>query len=557
MNKLQANETLLDVSNLSVKFQDSPDALALDSVSFSLKANEILGIVGETGAGKSVLARALIDMLPSGGTVVGGKILVNGKSVLTMSDAEKRALRGGEVALIGTNAKLLLDPVEPVGKQISRVLMAHRKIGKAKAWKEAIEVFKQVGIVNPEARAHAYPHELSGGMAQRVVIAMALISHPKVLLADDATLGLDATIQLQVLDLMVQKGRDLGMGVVLITHDLGMVAHYCDRVGIMHEGKLLELQPVKTFFGDGPRTALGKALLDAAKIRPTPRGGSQESSATPASAAASPLLEIVNLTKTFAVDGSKTVVRAVDDVSLAIGRGETLALVGESGSGKTTLGQCLVRLIPSDSGTIRFDGKSILETSQSEFRLVRQRIQMVFQEPYVSLNPRWQVRDLIAEPLSLGPRLSSADREQRVIALLASVQLTAKRASAYPHELTAGEQKRVGIARALAARPDFIIFDEPTTALDIRVRGQIIDLVRNLQQEMGLSALFITHDLNSVRSLAHYVAVMRYGKIVERGETEEIFARPVQDYTKTLLQAELPIEESTGLRNARLLARAI
>ncbi len=557
MNKLHANVTLLDVSDLSVRFQDSPDALALDSINFSLKANEIVGIVGETGAGKSVLARALIDMLPVGGEVVGGNILVNGKSVLAMSDAEKRALRGGEVALIGTNAKLLLDPVVPVGKQISRVLMAHRKIGKVEAWREAIDVFKQVGIVNPEARAHAYPHELSGGMAQRVVIAMALISHPKILLADDATLGLDATIQLQVLDLMVQKGRDLGMGVVLITHDLGMVAHYCDRVGIMHKGKLLELQPVKTFFGDGPQTAHGEALLDAAKIRPTPRGASQESRSAPIpTTAAKPLLEIVNLVKTFAVDGSKTVVRAVDDVSLSIGRGETLALVGESGSGKTTLGQCLVRLIPSDSGTIRFDGKSILDTSQSEFRHVRQRIQMVFQEPYVSLNPRWQVRELIAEPLSLLPRMSGADREQRVIALLASVQLPAKRANAYPHELTAGEQKRVGIARALAARPDFIIFDEPTTALDIRVRGQIIDLVRDLQQEMGLSALFITHDLNSVRSLAHYVAVMRHGKIVERGETEEIFARPVQDYTKTLLQAELPIEESIDLRAARLIGRA-
>lgn len=557
MNKLHANVTLLDVSDLSVRFQDSPDALALDSINFSLKANEIVGIVGETGAGKSVMARALIDMLPVGGEVVGGNILVNGKSVLAMSDAEKRALRGGEVALIGTNAKLLLDPVVPVGKQISRVLMAHRKIGKVEAWREAIDVFKQVGIVNPEARAHAYPHELSGGMAQRVVIAMALISHPKILLADDATLGLDATIQLQVLDLMVQKGRDLGMGVVLITHDLGMVAHYCDRVGIMHKGKLLELQPVKTFFGDGPQTAHGEALLDAAKIRPTPRGASQESRSAPIpTTAAKPLLEIVNLVKTFAVDGSKTVVRAVDDVSLSIGRGETLALVGESGSGKTTLGQCLVRLIPSDSGTIRFDGKSILDTSQSEFRHVRQRIQMVFQEPYVSLNPRWQVRELIAEPLSLLPRMSGADREQRVIALLASVQLPAKRANAYPHELTAGEQKRVGIARALAARPDFIIFDEPTTALDIRVRGQIIDLVRDLQQEMGLSALFITHDLNSVRSLAHYVAVMRHGKIVERGETEEIFARPVQDYTKTLLQAELPIEESIDLRAARLIGRA-
>jgi peptide/nickel transport system ATP-binding protein len=268
----------------------------------------------------------------------------------------------------------------------------------------------------------------------------------------------------------------------------------------------------------------------------------------------SALLEVRDLAVSFAVDGGESV--AVRGASFDIDRGETLALVGESGSGKTTAGQCLVRLLNPDGGRILFDGADVTTLPERDFRPYRKRIQMVFQEPYVALNPRWPVEDLIAEPLELDPRMSRTDRARRVRELLDMVQLPAKLAGAYPHQLTAGEQKRIGIARALATNPDFVVFDEPTTALDIRVRAQIIDLVRELQQEMGLSALFITHDLNSVRSLAHYVAVMRYGKIVESGETETIFARPAQDYTKTLLAAELPIEQSEAQRNRALARRA-
>ncbi len=536
----QVAETLLEVRNLSVGFSDAQASPALRGVSFSLRPGEILGIVGETGAGKSLLARAIIDMLPGDGRILDGEVLVRGQSVSRMTEAQKRGLRGGEVALIGTNAKSLLDPVVKVGEQIARVLRAHRGIDKAQAWREAIALFEQVGIVNPERRAHAYPHELSGGMAQRVVIAMALIAQPKVLLADDATLGLDATIQLQVLDLLVQKGRELGLAVVLITHDLGMVAAYCDRVGIMKSGELLELESVHSFLTQGPRHPYSRELLEAAKVRPLPMVPDASASAGPPSG--QPLLEVTDLVKTFHVDGSSDVVRAVDHVSLTIARGETLALVGESGSGKTTMGQCLVRLLASDAGSIRFDGQETLALSDKAFRTVRRRMQMVFQEPYVALNPRWRVRELVAEPLKLGEALSRTERDARVMELLDLVGIASAKANAYPHELTAGEQKRVGIARALAVRPDFVIFDEPTTALDIRVRAQIIDLVRDLQKRMGLSALFITHDLNSVRSLAHYVAVMRHGKIVEQGPTEQIFSHPKEAYTRKLLEAELPIE---------------
>ncbi|MDT8843585.1 ABC transporter ATP-binding protein [Paraburkholderia fungorum] len=532
---------LLEVERLTVSFDNAPGRRVLDDVSFTLRQGEILGIVGETGAGKSVLARSIIDLLPEGGRIDDGRVLLAGQSVLDMPGRDKRRYRGGEVALIGTNAKMLLDPVETVGAQIVRVLRVHKHIGHEAAWREAIELFRQVGIVNPDARAHAYPHELSGGMAQRVVIAMALIAQPKVLLADDATLGLDATIQLQVLDLLAQKGRDLGLGVVMVTHDLGVVANYCDRVAIMKEGRLIELASVGPFLR-GPAQPYSRELLDAAKVRPAPREPDLRIDADKA-VARRPLLEVEHLVKTFVSDRSHAVVRAIDDVSFSIAKGETLALVGESGSGKTTTGQCLLRLLDADSGAIRFDGTNTLDLSERAFRAVRRRMQMVFQEPYVSLNPRWQVRNLIAEPFALGEKLTRADREARVLHLLDLVNLSRRRATAYPHELTAGEQKRVGIARALAANPDFVVFDECTTALDIRVRAQIIDLVRTLQAEMGLSALFITHDLNSVRSLAHFVAVMRNGKIIESGPAETVFERPVEDYTRKLLQAELPIEE--------------
>jgi len=535
---MDATELLLDVRNLSVRFDNPAKPPALSDVSFTLGKGEILGIVGETGAGKSLLARAIIDMLPAEARITEGEVLVNGQSISRMTDEQKRGFRGGEVALIGTNAKALLDPVVTVGEQIARVLRAHRGIGKAEAWNESIRLFEQVGIVNPERRAHAYPHELSGGMAQRVVIAMALIAQPKILLADDATLGLDATIQLQVLDLLVQKGRELGLAVVLITHDLGMVASYCDRVGIMKSGQLLELESIRSFLTDGPKHPYSRELLEAAKVRPLPMSTKHVHSEVDTA----PLLEVTDLVKTFHIKGTSEVVRAVDHVSLSIRRGETLALVGESGSGKTTMGQCLVRLLQPDSGSIRFDGTETSTYSDKQFRAVRRRMQMVFQELYVALNPRWRVRDLVAEPLNLGVPLTRSQKATRVLELLDLVGIARSKAEVYPHELTAGEQKRVGVARALAVNPDFVIFDEPTTALDIRVRAQIIDLVRDLQKRMGLSALFITHDLNSVRSLAHYVAVMRHGKIVEQGPTEQIFANPRESYTRKLLNAELPIE---------------
>ncbi|WP_315831897.1 ABC transporter ATP-binding protein [Bradyrhizobium prioriisuperbiae] len=534
---------LLEVKGLTVV---ADDKAVLSGIEFSIAPDEVLGIVGETGAGKSVLARALIKLLPEGLRATSGEIAINGEKISNYSKEEDRQLRGRHIALIGTNAKALLDPVETVGMQVARVLQAHRGGTRQDAWKAAIDLFTKVGIVDPERRARAYPHELSGGMAQRVVIAMALIAGPRIVLADDATLGLDATIQVQVLDLLITRCRELGLGVVLITHDLGIVAHYCDRVAIMRGGKIVELRPTGDFL-EQPETTYGRDLIAAARIRPTPMIESPPKAAETPSRRGK-LLEVLNVRKHFPL-GDGQVVKAVDDVSFSVARGQTLALVGESGSGKTTIGQCLVRLLDIDSGSVVFDDQEITNLEERRFRTLRRRIQMVFQEPYVALNPRWRVEGLIAEPLRLDRTLKRDDRAHRVRQLLEMVHLPARAGQLFPHEITAGEQKRVGIARALATSPDFVIFDEPTTALDIRVRAQIIDLVRELQQGMGLSALFITHDLNSVRSLAHNVAVMRYGKIVEQGLTEQVFNAPVHDYTKMLLAAELPIEQSEKQRS--------
>ncbi len=460
-----------------------------------------------------------------------------GRPLSTMPEHQYRQLRGGRISLIGTNAKALLDPVTPIGRQIARVVRAHLGRSQRAAQQEAVALLRSVGINRPEQWVKAYPHELSGGMAQRVVIAMALAGEPELILADDATLGLDATVQVQVLDLILQQSRARSCAVILITHDLGIVARYCDRVGVMQGGRLIELGPVDDFLRR-PAMAYSARLLAAAKDRPTP------ADRIPSGRLADrPLLQVKRLRKIFPATGERGEVRAVDGVDFQIGAGQTLAVVGESGSGKTTVGQCLLHLLPATEGQVLFNGSDITRLTARQFRPFRRQMQMVFQEPYVALNPRWRVADLIGEPFALLPPMTRAERARRVARLLESVHLPASLANAIPQQLTAGEQKRVGVARALATDPAFIVFDEPTTALDVTVRAQIIDLIRELQARVGLTALFITHDLNSVRSLAHHVVVMNRGKVVESGETETIFARPADVYTRTLLAAELPISQ--------------
>ena len=526
---------LLDVRQLSVGFVTASGiGTALHTLSFTLARSEVLGIVGETGAGKSVLARSIIDLLPGNGRVTGGDVVFAGHALAAMPERQYRRLRGGRIFLIGTNAKALLDAVTPVGRQIARVIRTHLRVSRQAAQQGAVALLRSVGM---EQRATAYPHELSGGMAQRVVIAMALAGEPELILADDATLGLDATVQVQVLDLLLHQCHARGCAVILITHDFGIIAQYCNRVGVMQGGRLIELGAVSDFL-QRPARPYSTSLLAAARARPTP-----VDRISVVRQATRPLLQVTQLRKIFPATGERGEVRAVDGIDFAIGRGQTLAVVGESGSGKTTAGQCLLHLLPATEGQVLFDGTDVTTLTSRQFRPFRRQMQMVFQEPYVALDPRWQVADLIGEPLALLAPMTRAERARRVAELLEVVQLPASLASATPQELTAGEQKRIGIARALATEPAFVVFDEPTTALDVTVRAQIIDLIRDLQVRVGLTALFITHDLNSVRSLAHHVVVMNRGRVVESGETEAIFSHPTEPYTRTLLAAELPIPQ--------------
>jgi len=377
-------------------------------------------------------------------------------------------------------------------------------------------------------------------MAQRAVIAMALAGEPELLLADDPTLGLDATVQVQVLDLILQQSRARRCAVILITHDLGIVAQYCHRIGVMQEGRLIELGAVDDFLRR-PGLPYSTRLLMAARARPIP------AERLPVGRLADrPLLQVRQLRKIFPATSERDEVRAVDGIDFVIGSGQTLAMVGESVAGKTTVGQCLLHLLPATEGQVLFGGRDISRLTARQFRPLRRQMQMVFQESYVSLNPRWRVADLIGEPFALLGPMTRTERDCRVARLLEMVQLPASLANATPRQLTAGEQKRVGIARALATDPVFIVFDEPTSTLDVTVRAQIIELIRDLQVRVGLTALFITHDLNSVRSLAHHVVVMNRGRVVESGETELIFSRPANAHTRALLAAELPISRPEG-----------
>jgi ABC-type glutathione transport system ATPase component len=537
---------LLQVHQLSVGFSGpSGIAAALNAISFTLASREVLGIVGETGAGKSILARSIIGLLPGSGRITSGDVMFAGRSLLTMPESQYRRMRGGRISLIGTNAKALLDPVTPIGRQIVRIIRTHVPGSGRTAAHKAVELLRSVGIGEPEQWAKAYPHELSGGMAQRAVIAMALAGEPELLLADDPTLGLDAAVQVEVLDLILQQSRARRCAVILITHDLGIVAQYCDRIGVMKSGRLIELGAVDEFLR---RTALphSSGLLAAASARPTLAG-----CIAAGRPAGRPLLQVRQLRKIFPATGERGEVRAVDGVDFEIGSGQTLAMVGESGSGKTTVGQCLLRLLPSTEGQVLFDGTDITRLTARQFRPFRRKMQMVFQESYLALNPRWRVADLIGEPLAMLASTTRSERARHVARLLEVVQLPASLANATPQQLTAGEQKRVGIARALATDPAFIVFDEPTTALDVTVRAQIIELIRDLQLRAGLTALVITHDLNSVRSLAHHVVVMNRGRVVECAETEVIFSRPTDEYTRTLLASELPISRAGAVSAVR------
>ena len=516
---MSASLPVLSLRGLSVGFGSR---LAVQDVSLDIAAGEIVGLTGDAGCGKSTLGLAVLGLTQQSGRILGGQVLLDGEDLLALNEAGRRARRGRDVALITQNPRGSLSPLHSIGSQVGATLRAHRGATRAVAWQHAIDMLRGLGLNDPERRVNAYPHEISGGMAQRVLIAMALGAGPKLLVADEPTSGLDVTIQAAFLDDMWRTVRDRRSAMLLITQDPGILANYCDRVVVMENGRIAEQTATIAFFA-GPQSAYGRAIL-----------GLQQSAPPATPAPGPPLLELHALSMNYPIRGSTKVVQAVDRVSLSIGRGETLGLVGESGSGKTTVGRSLLRLVEPTSGDVLFEGVSVTEASPAVLRRMRPRMQIVLQDPLDSLDPRWTVAQIVSEGLQ-----PDDDGAARVPALLEQVGLPASTAAIRPRQLSAGDQQRVGIARSLASNPALIVLDEPTSVLTPLARVGVIKLLRDLQQQLGLSYLFISHDLTTVERLSHRVAVMYLGQVVEIGTREQIFTDPVHPYSRALLQAYL------------------
>jgi peptide/nickel transport system ATP-binding protein len=600
-----APRPVIEIDNLHVQFVTSHGTVrAVEGLSYSVYPGEMVAIVGESGSGKSVSALATMRLLPPGTARIQGNIRFDGRELLTLSEEEMRQLRGREIAMIFQEPMTSLNPVLRIGLQIMEPLLIHLKMSEAEARARAIELLTLVGITDPASRLAQYPHQLSGGMRQRVMIAIGLACNPKLLIADEPTTALDVTIQAQILELMKDLSRRLGVAVVIITHNLGIVARYADRVNVMYAARLVESGTAETVFGRPlhpyarglltavPRLDRGRsaklATIDGAppnllappegcRFRPRCRfaiekcqevppleaaerghlvacfrkqeiealdpigarvDGSQKAAGTGDGAA---ILDIRHASKFFPVRGGfmrrTRLVRAVNDVTIDIKRGETLGLVGESGCGKSTLGRLVLRLDDPTAGEIRFEDIDIAQLKRSEMVAVRKKMQVIFQDPYSSLNPRMTVGQIIAEPMYVHEILPKDKIQPRVAELLQLVGLYPYMALRYPHELSGGQRQRVGIARALAVEPRVIICDEAVSALDVSIQGQVINLLEDLQHKLGLTYLFIAHDLAVVRHISTKVAVMYLGRIVEYAAADELFANPKHPYTKALLAA--------------------
>ncbi|MFE4170663.1 dipeptide ABC transporter ATP-binding protein [Streptomyces sp. NPDC056909] len=533
----------MEVEDLTVDFVSGEETVrAVDGLSFALAPGRAIGLVGESGSGKSTVASALLGLHRGTGARVGGAVRVGGTDVGTASDRELRALRGAVAAMVFQDPLSSLDPYYAVGDQIAEVYRVHTDASRRAARARAVEVLDRVGIPDAARRANARPHEFSGGMRQRTLIAMALACEPRLLIADEPTTALDVTVQAQILDLLHDLRGETGMGLLLVTHDVGVAAESVDEVLVMRYGREVERGPVAEVLG-APRRTYTRTLLSAvprvdAPVTRAPGAAASSGGVASSDEVASSdgvLLEAVGLRREFR-RGRRTVT-AVDGVSLTVRAGETLGIVGESGSGKTTLGRMLVRLLDPTGGRLRYRGTEIGAVSEKELRPYRRELQMVFQDPVASLNPRRSVGESIADPL----RAAGALDERRIVArareLLERVGLDPERYDRYPHEFSGGQRQRVGIARALAAEPRLIVCDEPVSALDVTTQAQVVALLAELQRELGLALVFIAHDLAVVRQVSDRVAVMRDGAIVEQGTVEEVYGSPSDPYTKQLLAA--------------------
>ncbi len=549
-------EPLLEVKDLSITFETQHGSVAaVQGASLRLEAGKTLAIVGESGSGKSTTAMAVIGLLPGNGSITSGSIKFDGADLATYSDKQYQGIRGRQIGLVPQDPMSNLNPVKRVGQQIEETLLVNKAATKADVDAKVLDVMKRAGIPDPDSKVRSYPHELSGGLRQRVLIAIGLACAPRLLIADEPTSALDVTVQRVILDQIDAMTAELGTAVLLITHDLGLAAERASDVVVMHRGKIVEQGPAKQIL-ENPQHPYTQSLVKAApsvaaaRLDPgaytAPLEDREELAEDTAASedlkdAPENLVELHDLTKVYPVRG-KGDFYAAKNVSLDIPRGSTVAIVGESGSGKTTTARMLLGLIEPTSGSMKFDGKDLAKLTKADRKDFRRRVQPVFQDPYSSLNPMFTIGHIIQEPLDAYKVGSPASRRQRVRDLMDQVALPQAMLRRYPAELSGGQRQRVAIARALALEPELIVCDEPVSALDVLVQAQILKLLGDLQAERGLSYLFISHDLAVVRLISDYVCVMKNGELVEAASSEEIFTNPRHPYTRKLL-ASIPGNE--------------
>ncbi|EQC51134.1 ABC transporter ATP-binding protein [Bacteriovorax sp. DB6_IX] len=557
------SETLLEIKNLTIEFRtDEGTVQAVKKLDLTIPKGKTVGLVGESGSGKSVTSLAIMGLIPNPpGRIAEGEILYHGEDLSKVSQERLRELRGNKIAMIFQEPMTSLNPVFTTGNQIDEVLMLHQGLNKTQARKRTIELFEEVGIPTPEESVEKYPHQMSGGQKQRVMIAMAMACEPELLICDEPTTALDVTIQKQVLELMFDLQKKHGMSMLFITHDLAVIADIADEVAVMFRGDLVEQNTTKALF-ENPKHPYTKGLLacrPSLTENPTrlltvedflaaeddidvsslemkkPRAVNEQDNPI--------LLEVKNFQKHFPIKGGifgRTVdwFKAVDNVNLQVRKGRTLGLVGESGCGKTTLGRSILRLIEPTAGEVVYDGINVTDLGKNQMRKMRERMQIIFQDPYSSLNPRMTIGDIVTEPMVIhGIGGSKADRYKYAGELLEKVGLKGDHLNRYPHEFSGGQRQRICIARALSLKPEFIICDESVSALDVSVQAQVLNLLQDLQDELGLTYIFISHDLSVVKYISDEIGVMNKGQIVEYGPAEEIYKNPKDPYTKKLLSA--------------------
>lgn len=545
---MNQSATLLKIHDLRTQF-NTPEGLvrAVDGISFDLREGETYALVGESGSGKSMTALSIMQLVPKpAGIIAGGSIQFEGRELVNLPPIAMRAIRGNDISMVFQEPMTALNPVFSIGNQLTEVIRLHQGLRRRAAEKLAVEMLDHVGIAMPDQRLRAFPHQLSGGMRQRVMIAMALACRPKLLIADEPTTALDVTIQSQILQLMSNLQSELGTAVLLITHNMGVVAENADRIGVMLNGKLVEEAPCEQLFR-APQHEYTRLLLDAVPSMTS-------SGASPQCTIESPkLLQVTDLKMHFPIRKGifrrpVGYVRAVDGLDLEIRRGETFAVVGESGCGKTTVGKCVNRLLDPTGGAVRFDGSDIAGLQRRGLQPYRRRIQMIFQDPFSSLNPRMRIGAILAEGMRTHGIGIAADRTPRAADLLERVGLNGDILDRYPHEFSGGQRQRIGIARALAVEPELVICDEATSSLDVSVQARILDLLKDLKTEFGLSYLFISHDIAVVRQISDRIAVMYLGQVFETGPTQDVIDRPQHPYTRALISAVPRIEHDGRTR---------